>query len=71
MVSFYKPAKGKVSAGKSSKSGKGLSGQSVVIDDLDWQGKGVVKGKAMYFVDGALPGEACHVAIDSKKSIPL
>ncbi|GEA12329.1 23S rRNA (uracil(1939)-C(5))-methyltransferase RlmD [Alteromonas sp. KUL49] len=67
MVSFYKPAKGKVSAGKSSKSGKGLSGQSVVIDDLDWQGKGVVKGKAMYFVDGALPGEACHVAIDSKK----
>ncbi len=71
MVSFYKPAKGKKSAGKASKTQQGLSGQPVVIDHLDWQGKGVAKGKTMYFIDGALPGESCHVVVDGKKKNTL
>ncbi|MEW9799012.1 23S rRNA (uracil(1939)-C(5))-methyltransferase RlmD [Alteromonas sp. CYL-A6] len=58
MVSFYKPTKRKAKNVVS-----GPVRQQVVIDDWDWQGQGVVRGKPVMFVEGALPGEHCEVDV--------
>lgn len=55
MVSFYKPGKGK-SAKRQTPARSELT-----IDDWDWKGQGVVRGKPVKFVSGALPGERCEV----------
>ncbi|MDB2331295.1 23S rRNA (uracil(1939)-C(5))-methyltransferase RlmD [Alteromonas sp.] len=75
MVNFYKPGKtksviskrenGKV---KARASASAIPKQaSLTIDSLDWMGNGVVRGEIMYFVEGALPGEACDVNVVSSK----
>ncbi|GGW80834.1 23S rRNA (uracil(1939)-C(5))-methyltransferase RlmD [Alteromonas halophila] len=61
MVSFYKPGKG-----KSAQSARPTR-THLTIDDWDWQGQGVVRGKPVTFVSGALPGERCEVSVTHRK----
>jgi len=75
LVNFYKPGKTKsvISKRKSGKVKARVSASAVpeqaslTIDSLDWLGNGVVRGEIMYFVEGALPGEACEVKVVSNK----
>lgn len=39
----------------------------VLIDSLDWMGQGVARTTPVHFVEGALPGELCHIAITQAK----
>ena len=73
MVNFYKPGKTKSAISKRENgkvkarvSANAIPKQaSLTIDSLDWMGNGVVRGEIMYFVEGALPGEACDVNVVS------
>lgn len=72
MVQLFKqPKKGRSAKGVSKKSGAGkgkrkISGnnsvETVSIDSLDYQGKGVVRGEHITFVDGAISGEVCKIS---------
>ena len=43
---------------------------SVKIDTLDYEGKGVVRGEKVLFVEGAITGEVCQISdIQSKRGI--
>ena len=61
MVSFYKPGKGK------SAKPQAPAKAELTIDDWDWKGQGVVRGKPVKFIAGALPGERCEVSITRTK----
>ncbi len=60
MVSFYKP-------GKNKSAKRSHTAATLTIDTWDWKGQGVVRGKPVKFIAGALPHEACEVMLTRQK----
>ena len=65
MVSFYKPANKSKKRGANRSPAVPQNSRTLVIDDVDWHGQGVVRGSPVTFVEGALPGEQVNVRITS------